>query len=48
MQLNGYGRQIQNNGSYYIGMFKDNVYDGEGELILEKSKIQGTWKQGKI
>ena len=46
MQLNGYGRQILNNGSYYIGMFKDGLYDGEGQLTTPNKSMKGTWKQG--
>jgi hypothetical protein len=29
----GFGRGIWGNGSYYIGMWKDNFFNGEGKRI---------------
>ena len=45
----GKGKLIYNNGTEYIGNFKNNKPDGYGQLTQENGEIyQGEWKEGKI
>jgi hypothetical protein len=41
----GYGRYIKNDGSYYLGSYKDNKRDGYGTLYNPDGEIvfQGIW-----
>jgi len=49
LQLNGYGRQILPNGTYYEGYFKDGVYSGEGKLVYLNGTVnQGIFENGEL
>lgn len=45
---NGFGREIVgDDGSYYIGMFKDDKYHGKGKFVFANGDIyEGLFKDG--
>lgn len=46
--LNGYGRIINHDGSYFTGMFSDDKYDGQGDLIEKNgTKYTGMFREGR-
>ena len=43
----GFGRSIQANGEYYVGMFKDGKKHGQGKLVYQSGKVEeGNWRMG--
>ena len=42
--VNGFGRRIYKDGSYYVGEFKDRKREGKGKLVKADGTIQeGQW-----
>lgn len=46
--LNGYGRIIYNDGSFYYGIFSDDKFDGYGDLTEKNgTKYTGMFRDGR-
>lgn len=46
--LNGYGRHIRIDNNHYIGHWKDDKYEGQGQLVLVDAKYNGDFKNGML
>ena len=46
---NGYGREIYENGAYYIGYFKSSMKHGLGTIVCEDGKVlEGEWENDEL
>lgn len=47
--LNGYGRYIIYDGSYYVGQFKNDQCHGKGKYVSSEGNVEeGIFKKGKL
>ena len=47
-KINGHGTETYEDGSTYVGEFKDGIYHGQGTYTLtDGNRFEGEWKDGK-